>query len=256
MNIKSNKKKLIDALIGVASIFIMWEILPYIFKIEPTHLPPFHTVFMSFIDNSNMIGVTIMDTLFEISLAFLISILITFIFAVLMEEIKWIESILLYPTIVLQNIPKVALVPLLIIWCGYGMLPKIVMGILVAFFPILENFRNGLSNNASKLRSTLSVLSPSSRFLLLFKVKIPEAVPNIIIGLKIGITYSVIGVIVGEISHPERGLGRLIKLAENDFDTNLLFASILAASLLGLVLYGVVGLLAFRFLKKYEKVSY
>jgi len=254
MNTKSNKRKLIDAIIGVASIFILWEILPYIFDIEEKILPPFHAVFMSFVKNSHVISVNIMDTLFAISIAFLISISITFIFAILMEEIKWIENIFLYPTIVLQNIPKVALVPLLIIWCGYGMWPKVVMGILVAFFPIFENFRNGLSNNASKLRSTLSVLSPSSRLLLLIKVKIPEAVPNIIIGLKIGITYSVIGVIVGEISHPSSGLGNLITLSNNEFNNNFLFASILAASLLGLVLYGVVSLLAFRFLKRYEKV--
>ena len=221
MNSKFNKRfwetKFFKAIIGFASIALFWQFIPIVFNIQPTIFPTFTNVVGAVIENFSLINKHIFETLEETVVAFLIGLVFASFLAIFMEESKWFERIFLYPTIAFQNIPKVALAPLLVIWFSHGMGPKIAMGALIAFFPIFENFRNGLKENRTQLRSTLNILGSSNRWLLLWKIKLPEAIPNIIVGLKIGITYSIIGVIVGELAQPSSGLGFLISQANEDF---------------------------------------
>lgn len=258
MNSKFNKKlwetPFFKAIIGFVSIALFWEFIPIIFKIQPTIFPTFTNVVSAVIENFSLINKHIIETLEETILAFFIGLCFASFLAILMEESKWFEKIFLYPTIAFQNIPKVALAPLLVIWFSHGFGPKIAMGALIAFFPIFENFRNGLKENSTQLRSTLNILGSKNRWLLLWKIKLPEAIPNIVVGLKIGITYSIIGVIVGELAQPSSGLGFLISQANEDFKTDLQFGSVLVVSLLGLVLYGIIWLItSLPIFNKYEK---
>jgi len=244
MNSKFNKRfwetQFFKALIGFASIALFWQFIPIIFKIQPTIFPKFTNVLGAVVENFGLINKHIIETLEETVIAFLIALGFASFLAILMEESKWFERIFLYPTIAFQNIPKVALAPLLVIWFSHGLGPKIAMGTLIGFFPIFENFRNGLKVNNTHLRSTLNIVGSKNCWLLLWKIKLPEAIPNIVVGLKIGITYSIIGVIVGELAQPSSGLGFLIAQANEDFKTDLQFGSVLVVSILGLILYGLV----------------
>jgi NitT/TauT family transport system permease protein len=241
-------------IIGIFSVIILWECIPRIFSIPHNIFPVFSKVILEGYKNAALLNKHIIETLEESIIAFILAFAIATILAILMDEYKWVKRILFYPTIAFQNIPKVALAPLLIIWFSYGMAPKIAMGVLIAFFPIFENFRIGLRKNETQLRTTLSVLG-KNKWLTLWTIKLPEAVPYIITGLKIGITYAIIGVIVGEMAQPSSGLGFLIQKSADDFNASLQFAAVLTTSIVGLLLYGVVVLITnLPLFKKFETI--
>ena len=135
-----------------------------------------------------------------------------------------------------QVIPKVAIAPLLAIWLNGQFGPTVAMGSLIAFFPIYKAFREGLRADKTGLRRTLAVLGPN-KFMIFFNIKVPEAIPLIFQGARVGITFAVVGVIVGEMVRPSRGLGYIIEIAKGDDRVSLEYAAIMLVSVLGALLY-------------------
>lgn len=245
----------LKVIIGAITVIVIWELIPRIFSLQPSVFPSFFSVMNTVFLKSSIIVPHLIETLEESVLAFLLAVFGAGLLAILMEESKLIQLIFLYPTIALQNTPKVAFAPLLVILLKYGKTPKIAMGLLIAFFPIFIGFRDGLDSNRTGLRNILSVLGPS-RWNLLIRVKIPEAIPNIFQGLRVGITFSIIGAIVGEMAQPSHGLGFLIEQGKENFDTNLQFASVLIISIMGLILYGSILLIERSPLFKRYRISH
>jgi NitT/TauT family transport system permease protein len=141
-----------------------------------------------------------------------------------------------------QAIPILAIAPLLSLWFGTGLLAKVVVCGLIVFFPVavatmvgIREVDRGLLELARSLRA--------SRRRVLVDVELPAALPVILGGLRVGVTLSVVGAIVGEWAGPDKGLGVLINLARGSlFDTPLLFATLVTIALLGIVAYGLVVL--------------
>jgi NitT/TauT family transport system permease protein len=152
---------------------------------------------------------------------------------------------LLTPYIVgIQAVPIMALAPLLVIWFGYGLTSKILIAALVAFFPILTNGIIGLQAVDPRYRELLLIMGATRRDLFL-KLEIPSALPVWFGGLKMGLTLSVIGAVVGEFSGSGKGLGYLVNLARGSFDTPLIFIALIALALLGIGFYGVISLIEY-----------
>lgn len=149
----------------------------------------------------------------------------------------------LYPLVVaFQTVPKVALAPIFVLWFGYGILPKMLLIATIAFFPVALNMRTGL--NAVDPNLLLLVRSVgASRWQILRKIQLPNSLPYLFAGLKIAITFSVIGAVVAEFAGSSQGLGYLIEYASTQLDTRLVFAALLVISALGLALYYAVALL-------------
>jgi NitT/TauT family transport system permease protein len=151
-----------------------------------------------------------------------------------------------YPLIVLfQGLPKVALAPLLVIWFGYGLSSKVLMAFLFAFFPVVVATLGGLAGTPEHLLEHFRAIraSPATTFV---RLRIPAALPSILDGCKTAMPLAVIGAIVGEFVASENGLGHLILEANANARTDLLFAALIAISILAGVLYALVELAAKR----------
>jgi NitT/TauT family transport system permease protein len=150
---------------------------------------------------------------------------------------------LLSPYIVAsQSVPVVALAPLLVIWFGFGSLSKILVCALTLFFPVLVNTTVGLRSVSRDLRALLQSLG-AGRWQTFTMLEVPAALPVLLGGLKIGVTLSVIGAVVGEFVGADRGLGFLLNLARGMFDTPLLFVALAALVAIALLLYAAVSAL-------------
>jgi len=156
---------------------------------------------------------------------------------------------LLSPYIVAsQSVPVVALAPLLVIWFGFGSLSKILVCALTLFFPVLVNTAVGIRGVSADLRALMQSLR-ASRWQTFSLLEVPAALPVLLGGLKIGVTLSVIGAVVGEFVGADRGLGFLLNLARGLFDTPLLFVALGALVVIALVLYGLVTALEMAVLR-------
>lgn len=138
-----------------------------------------------------------------------------------------------------QSIPAVAIAPLLVIWFGSGQISKILICALVVFFPILVNTIVGIRSVDKGLKTLMRSLR-ANRWQTFIMLEIPAAMPVLLGGLKIGVTLSVIGAVVGEFVGADRGLGYLISLSKGLFNTPLMFAALIALAAISLSLYLIV----------------
>jgi NitT/TauT family transport system permease protein len=140
-----------------------------------------------------------------------------------------------------QSVPIVALAPLLIVWFGFGLLSKMLVCALTIFFPVLISTIVGLRTVEEKLMDVMRSLQ-ASRWQILRFLELPAALPVLLGGLKIGVTLSVIGAVVGEFAQSDRGLGFLVNLANRGlFDTALMFVALFVLMTIALGLYGLVS---------------
>jgi len=149
----------------------------------------------------------------------------------------------LYPLIIAsQTIPMVVLAPLLLIWFGYGLAPKIIVAALIAFFPITVSTVDGLRSADREVMSMLRAFG-ASRWERFRMAKLPAALPAIFSGARIGIAVSVIAAVFGELVGASEGLGYLMQRDSSQFLTARVFASIFILALMGVGLFGLIGLL-------------
>src|SRR3979411_67379 len=146
----------------------------------------------------------------------------------------------LVPFMVFVNtLPKVAIAPLFLIWMGYGILPNMLMGALIGFFPVVINTAVGLSQVEAAMLDLGRVFN-APKWKIFAKIRIPNALPYILSALKITATAAVVGAIVGEFVASQKGLGYVIVTTQSSMNTSVAFASLIWISVVGLVLYGAV----------------
>ena len=178
--------------------------------------------------------------------------------AVILSSSRLLERALYPYTIFLQTVPIVAIAPLLVLWFGPGPRAVAVSSFIVSLFPVIANTLTGLRSVEPALRD-LFRLHGARRLATLWKLELPSALPHLVTGLRIASGLSVIGAIVGEFvagfSEGAAGLGILVLSAYRQFRTDLLFAAVLAASLLGLMLFGAVSLVGARLLRRWHPAA-
>lgn len=175
---------------------------------------------------------------------FVVGGLLGFGLAVLFVHVPTLEDALYPWAVVSQTIPLVALAPLLVIWFGNGMLPRLGMSALFTFFPVLVNATQGLKVTDREMLDLLHsyAITPWQLF---WKLRLPNSLPYLFTGLKIGSTLAIIGAIVGEFAGAAQGLGFVITVSTYHMETDQTFAAIAVASVIGIGLY-----LALAFLEK------
>jgi NitT/TauT family transport system permease protein len=159
----------------------------------------------------------------------------------------FIEKVLSPYILGLQIAPKVAFAPLFIMWLGYNAWPKLLVTILVVFFPILVNVLQSMKTVDRDLINLARAYS-MSRLQIFWKIEVPASMPALMAGLRIGATLAVIGVTVGELVGGNTGLGYLITFGEGQANTAMVFNAIVLLTLIGIVLYGVVAMIETRVL--------
>jgi NitT/TauT family transport system permease protein len=160
----------------------------------------------------------------------------------LLAKMPRLEQMLNPFIIATQVVPKVALVPLFVVWFGFGMTSKVVIASVLAFFPILLNTLLGVKSVDRGHREVLASLN-ASRWQSITQLEFPSALPYILTGMEIGVVLSIIGAVVGEYLGGNEGLGNLAVRDMNSYDTTALFAVIIHLALIGFIFYAaIVGL--------------
>jgi NitT/TauT family transport system permease protein len=181
-------------------------------------------------------------TAWETVLGFAVSVAIAIPVAMLMSEWRIVYS-LGYPLVVgLQTLPKIAVAPLLVVALGFGIAPKVITVVLVAFFPIVINALAGFRSVDADMHNLGRILG-FDRLRFFWRISLPQALPAIFAGLKVAMTLALIGAVVAEFVGADEGLGHLLLSASARLDSTLSFSALIALTLLGLVLYAAVALL-------------
>ena len=223
------------------AMLVAWEVLCRIFNIPAYLIPTPSEVALRLYEKRGLYVTHSWVTFYETAAGFLLAVVFGIIAAAAIVVIPSVRDVIMPLLLVAQIVPKVAIAPLLLIWFGYGLVPKVLIAFLVAFFPIVVNGASGLASVQPELLELGNSLE-ASRWQTFWKFKIPTALPEVFSGMKIAVTLAIIGAIIGEFVGGNRGLGYLIIVANQELDTALAFASIFLLSLMGILLYGLIEL--------------
>jgi ABC-type nitrate/sulfonate/bicarbonate transport system permease component len=234
-------RRLAPSVLVVAAIVLAWELLVRVLAIDPIVLPAPSRILSALWDARGIAAGHALATLAETAVGFSISVVFAVLAALAMDSIGWFRRAV-YPLLVAsQTIPIVAVAPLLVIWFGLGLLPKVLVVVLVTFFPVTVALLDGLAATSRDATSLLETMG-ASRSQVLLKLRLPGALPSFFTGLRIAVTYAVIGAIFGEQVGAVNGLGIWMILSKNLFRTDLVFGAILITAVLTLSLWLLVGL--------------
>ena len=218
-----------------------WEFATRAFDIPAYLLPAPSGIAVSLVGNAALILKHGWVTTIEIVLGFFLSIVVGIPLALAIFMWPAFSRSVLPLLVSSQAMPKVAVAPLFLVWFGFGLLPKVLIAFLIAFFPIVIGTAVGLASiEQEKIHLARSMgLGAAATF---FKIRLPSALPSVFGGLKISITLAVVGAVVGEFVGGDAGLGYLLMVANGNIDTPLLFAGLVALTVQGVVLFFLVEL--------------
>jgi len=159
--------------------------------------------------------------------------------AIGIASLRWVEKSV-YPLLVIsQAVPKVAIAPLLLVWIGFGMETKILIAVLVAFFPIVISTvvgLRGLPPEMVELGSSMGLTAAS----MFRKIRLPHALPSMFGGIKVAATFTVVGVVIGEFVGADKGLGYFLLFSSGQMQMDLMFADVIILGALGIGLFWIV----------------
>ena len=232
-------KNIIEPLIFFAVLLILWEILVEVIKVPSFILPPPRDLWTSFIKKLPILGNHSLITFTEAVGGFTFSLGLGVTFAIAVVYSRHLQNTI-YPLIViLYAMPKSAFAPLMVIWVGYGLMSKIAIAFLVAFFPIVVNTVVGLKEVEPELLE-LARINRGSQFDVFKKIRLPNAIPFMFAGIKVAIVLSVTGAIVAEFVAANEGLGYLVLQANYSLDTAFALVVLLILAVLSLGLFWLV----------------
>ena len=223
----------------------LWELVCRGLSIAPHLLPAPSAIWREITNNFWLLLYHTWVTTIEVLAGFAIAAVIGIMLAIGVNRSRWLGAIIHPYVIVLQATPKVALAPFLVIWFGFGITSKIAMAALITFFPIFVNAIAGFASMSPRMTDLMTVLRASPRQVM-WKAKVPAALPYIFAGFEIGILLALIGAIVGEFVSATEGLGYLIANYNFQLQTAAAFAALALLVVLGVVSYGIILVLKRR----------
>lgn len=218
--------------------FGLWELVVHVFGIVPFILPAPSDIFEAAVRWWRPLLHDSLQTLFTTLVGFGLAVVAGLVLGVAIGSSTLVYKGL-YPLLIAFNsIPKVAVVPVLIVWFGIGVWPAIITAFLISFFPILVNVATGIATVEPELRDVLRALG-ARPVDIIRKVGLPRAMPYFFASLKIAITVAFVGSIIAESVAPNAGIGRLMMVASSRFDVPLVFAGLITTGLMGIMLYWI-----------------
>ncbi|MDC0548926.1 ABC transporter permease [Alphaproteobacteria bacterium] len=237
---------MLRGLIIAATIFAIWEFCCVYFNLPPFMLPPPSKIFMSIYTNWDLLLKHASYTLVEILASIFIGTIIGVITALIIsssERLKrWVMPILLAS----QSIPVFALAPLLILWLGYGMSSKIVIGVLIVFFPITSNFTDALNKVPQELIDAGKTIG-LTKVQVFWKIKIPSSLPGLCSGIRVAACFAPIGAVVGEWIGGSTGLGSFMIYSNARLQTDNMFAALIILIFITITLYKVTDMILSKY---------
>lgn len=225
--------------------FVIWEVACRALKVSTFILPPPSAIWAAMVQFQGPLWRNALHTLWMTSAGFGLSV----VFGILLGLIVGSSRVLyagLNPLLVgFNSIPKVAVVPILVIWFGVGWLPPVLTAFVISFFPIVVNMATGLATIEPETEDVMKALG-ANRLDIMWKVGIPRSLPYLFGALKVSITLAYVGSVIGEQNASNVGLGNLITRASADFNVPLIFAALIVLAILGVFLVVIVDLIEAR----------
>ena len=228
-----------------AALFVFWETAVHVFNIPTFFLPPPTAIALAFVEFWGPIYRHSLYTLSTTLIGFGMAVGFGLLLGLL---VGWSRSIYagLYPLMIGFNaIPKVAVVPILVLWFGIGFVPAVLTAFLISFFPIVVNVATGLATIEPELEDVLKALG-ASKLDIMRKVGIPRTLPYFFGSLKVAITLAFVGSVISESIASNYGIGNLMLQAQAQFQVPLIFAGLIALAVEGIVMYWLMAILESR----------
>jgi NitT/TauT family transport system permease protein len=239
-------RRVLLVLVGITVLIVAWELATEVFHIPPYIMPTPKKVLDSLLSGllvpfDSPLGFygPMAATVSNAALGFMIGGLLGLLLGSLMAEFETAEAILMPYAFALQTLPKVAIAPLIVIWCGFGDGSKVTMAALLAFFPILVNTFTGIRTSDPDQLDLMRTLR-ATRLEIYRLVKLPTAAPYIFAAIDMAIVYALLGTIVAEFLGAQAGIGVTIMQAQNTSDVATVFAALVLLAIFGIVLHLVV----------------
>ncbi|MEN3150783.1 ABC transporter permease [Neorhizobium sp. IRAMC:178] len=218
------------------ALLILWELACKAFDIPPFVLPSPSMVMVALYNNAFVIWFHSSQTLYTTVVGFAVAVAFGAFLGILVGSSR-LAYTSLYPMLVgFNSVPKVAIVPILVVWFGIGTVPAIVTAFMLSFFPIAVNVATGLATIEPDLRDVLRSLG-ASQLDIVRKIGIPRSMPYLFASLKISITLAFVGSVISETLASNRGIGTLMTQASANFNIPLVFAGLVVIALMGIVMY-------------------
>ncbi len=227
---------------AILAMLIVWQLAVLFFEIEKWLLPGPIDIAREMAESFPRLMMHTTFTIRNCLIGFAVGACCGIVTALAMHLFRPLKSTLAAVLVFTQNIPIIVLGPLLVVWFGFGLLPKVVIIALVCYFPIAVSTMNGLADPDHAMKNYMRMLG-ASRSQLLFKLEIPHSLRHLFSGLKISATYSVMGAVISEWLGASRGIGYFMTLSSSAYRTDRVFASIVIIVALSLLFYAVIELI-------------
>lgn len=232
----------IPAVLSVASAFVIWEIYVRLSGISPLMLPAPSRVLEQIALNRALLWDNTLPTIKATLAGFTLSLVVAFVLSIVLDFMPRVRRALFPIFVVSQTLPLVAIAPLVVLWFGFDLTPKILLVALVTFFPMLVALVDGYESTDPEIEDLLRSMGASRR--VVFRAaRLPSAMPYFFAGLRISITYAVVAAIFAEYVGARAGLGIVILNAKNSFRPDLVLAAVVISSALTLVLFAITATL-------------
>jgi len=240
----ANRQRLRSAA-ALFAIFAAWEIGCLVFGVSDVVLPRPTQIVVALGQRFWGLWPHTLQTLYETLLGFALGVAAGVALGVLVGFSKTAYDVA-YPLLVgFSSIPKVAVVPIFVLWFGTGFVPAVLTAVVICLFPVVVNVAAGLATTEPELEDVLKALG-ASRLEILWNVGLPRTLPYFFASLKVSVTLAFVGTVLSETVAANKGIGNAMLVASSTFDVPLVFAALLLLALLGIGLYGIFALIERR----------
>ena len=229
-------------LLSVGVLVLAWELYAQFSGVQPTTLPPPSRVAAQAVLHRDALIENAIPTIRATLLGFACSLSAALVFSILIDFYHPLRRAFFPVFIISQTLPLVAIAPLVVLWFGFGLAPKIMLVALVTFFPMLVALVQGYESTEAEIELLLHSMGATRRRVFLL-ARLPSALPYFFAGLRISITYAVVGAIFAEYAGAAKGLGIYILNAKNNFRPDLVLAAVGVSASLTLILFGTTVLI-------------
>ena len=242
MDVMHLLRRILPSVLVATVLLLVWQLYCTLAEVSPLVLPTPTAVLRSLFIERARIGPHALSTIWTATLGFSTSVVFAFLASVALHFSSWLQRGLMPLLIASQTIPLVALAPLMILWFGFGLLPKVLLVILVTFFPILVSLLSGYRQVPQDYLDLLTSMR-ASKIQVFRRATLPMARASFFAGLRISATYAIVATIFAEYAGARQGLGIYILTAKNSFRADLVLSAVVVSACLTLILLGAIQLI-------------
>jgi len=250
---KAQLRAVLAPALTLVGILCLWEFADRVFEFNRIIMPSPAEIAGAFAKDYPKLFAETGVTMVESVCGFILGSVVAYVLGVIFVHFRILQQALYPYAVALKSTPLIAIAPVLVLWFGNGLLSKIVMSALVAFFPVLVNAVSGLTAVDAEALDLMKSLS-ASRWQILLKIRIPNSLGYLFAGLKIASSLAVVGAVIGEFTGSIRGVGHLINTSSYYLETPLMFAAIVMIALAGIGFFGLIAILE-RVIVFWQKTS-